>query len=102
VRYQYFAAHATPTKSSSYSASSMGSIAFFTSGAVIYNPLSDANGSLASYCEWSTLDPCYGHSSVDKQYHYHAVSYLSKLFNLSLIILWYLRGHKNLYKKKEK
>ena len=76
MRYQYFAAHATPTKSSSYSASSMGSIAFFTSGAVLYNPLSDANGSLASYYEWSTLDPCYGHSSVDKQYHYHAVSYL--------------------------
>jgi hypothetical protein len=80
VRYQYFAAPYTPTKSSNFSASSMGAIAFFTSGAVLYNPLSASNGSLASYYEWSTLDPCYGHSSVDKQYHYHAVSFLIKSF----------------------
>jgi hypothetical protein len=31
---------------------------------------------LASYFEWDTLDPCYGHSSSEKQYHYHAVSLL--------------------------
>jgi hypothetical protein len=73
VRYQYFAAPATPTKSSSASTTSMGSIAFMTSGATLYNPLSGTDGSLASYYEWSTLDPCYGHSSQDKQYHYHAV-----------------------------
>lgn len=52
----------------------MGSIAFLTSGAVLYNPLSSSNGSLASYYEWDSLDPCYGHSDSDKQYHYHAVS----------------------------
>ena len=73
VRYQYFAAPATPTKSSSPSTSSMGAIAFMTTGTVLYNPLSSTDGSLASYYEWDTLDPCYGHSSVDKQYHYHAV-----------------------------
>lgn len=54
----------------------MGPIAFFTSGAVLYNPLSSSDGSLASYYEWDTLDPCYGHSSVDKQYHYHAVRHI--------------------------
>ena len=74
VRYQYFAAPATPTKSSSPAITSMGSIGFMTSGATLYNPLSGPDGSLASYYEWSTLDPCYGHSSVDKQYHYHAVN----------------------------
>ena len=52
----------------------MGAIAFMTTGTVLYNPLSGSDGSLASYYEWSTLDPCYGHSSADKQYHYHAVS----------------------------
>ena len=73
VRYQYFAAPGTPTKSSSFGTTSMGAIAFMTTGTVLYNPLSGTDGSLASYYEWSTLDPCYGHSSADKQYHYHAV-----------------------------
>ena len=35
----------------------------------------------ASYYEWSTLDPCYGHSDVDSQYHYHAVR-----------LIWFLSG----------
>jgi hypothetical protein len=77
VRYQYFAAPATPTKSSTYGTSSMGAIAFMTTGAVLYNPLSSTDGSLASYYEWTTLDPCYGHSSADSQYHYHAVRILT-------------------------
>jgi hypothetical protein len=77
----------------------MGAIAFFTSGAVLYNPLSASNGSLASYYEWSTLDPCYGHSSVDKQYHYHAVSFLFKSFTN---LLKDLTGHKRLYRKERK
>jgi hypothetical protein len=51
----------------------MGAIAFFTSGAVLFNPLSTTDGVLASYDQWDTLDPCYGHSNKDKQYHYHAV-----------------------------
>jgi len=72
VRYQYFAAPATPIHSS-YPTTPMGAIGFITTGTTIYNPLSGPDGSLASYYEWNTLDPCYGHSSPDKQYHYHAV-----------------------------
>ena len=74
VRYQYFAAPATPTKSASFATTAMGAIAYITTGTVLYNPLSGSDGSLASYYEWSSLDPCYGHSSPDSQYHYHAVS----------------------------
>jgi len=74
VRYQYFAAPATPTKSTSFGTTSLGAIAYINTGTVLYNPLSSTDGSLASYYEWTTLDPCYGHSSPDSQYHYHAVS----------------------------
>ena len=75
VRYQYFAAPATPTKTSSItSVTPMGAWAFMKTGTTMYNPLSGSDGSLASYYEWSTLDPCYGHSDQSKQYHYHAVS----------------------------
>jgi hypothetical protein len=35
----------------------MGAIAFFTSGAVLFNPLSTTDGVLASYDQWDTLDP---------------------------------------------
>ena len=52
----------------------MGVMAVTNSGAPMYNPLSSSNGSLASYYEWDTLDPCYGHTDADYQYHYHAVS----------------------------
>ena len=52
----------------------MGATAFFTSGAVLYNPLTTTDGALASYDQWLTLDPCYGHSTKERQYHYHAVS----------------------------
>jgi hypothetical protein len=51
----------------------MGVMALVSSGVPIYNPLSSSNGSLASYYEWDTLDPCYGHTDQDYQYHYHAV-----------------------------
>ncbi len=40
----------------------------------MYNPLSSPQGNLALDKEWISLDPCHGHSSPDKQYHYHAVS----------------------------
>ena len=75
VRYQFFAAPATPTKTSTITNTTpMGAWAFISTGTTLYNPLSGSDGSLASYYEWSTLDPCYGHSDVNKQYHYHAVS----------------------------
>jgi len=76
VRYQYMVIPYSPSKwtsSSSYTATPMGVMAITTSGAPIYNPLSSSNGSLASYYEWTTLDPCYGHTDADYQYHYHAV-----------------------------
>ena len=78
VRYQYMVIPYSPSKlssSSSYNAIPMGVMAITFTGAPIYNPLSSSNGSLASYYEWTTLDPCYGHTDADYQYHYHAVSY---------------------------
>jgi len=73
VRYQYIAAPATPVKGTTFRSTPMGAIGFITTGTVIYNPLSSPEGNLASYYEWSSLDPCFGHSSPDMQYHYHAV-----------------------------
>ena len=90
VRYQFFAAPATPTKSTTFSTTSMSSIAFFTSGTTLYNPLSSSTGNLASYYEWSTLDPCYGHSDADKQYHYHAVSVIGSSPNRGKEIIYCL------------
>ncbi len=66
----------TPTSQTSFTAVPMGVMAITTSGAPIYNALSSSNGSLAAYYEWTTLDPCYGHTDEDYQYHYHAVSVL--------------------------
>ncbi len=81
VRYQYMVVPYSPTKQTTFTASPMSVMAMTTSGTPMYNPLSSSNGSLASYYEWSTLDPCYGHSDADKQYHYHAVL-LSLLYYL--------------------
>jgi len=64
----------TPTSQTSFTDVPMGVMAITTSGAPIYNPLSSMDGNLASYYEWETLDPCYGHADGDYQYHYHAVS----------------------------
>jgi len=81
VRYQYVTLPLTPTKGSSYTATPMGATGYFTSGAVLYNPLSSPQGDLASNKEWVSLDPCYGHSSPDKQYHYHAVILFENKFS---------------------
>jgi hypothetical protein len=75
VRWQYMAAPLTPTKLSSYVTTGAGTIAMFTSGAVLYNPVSSVlTGTMAGKFERSSLDPCFGHSSPDSQYHYHAIS----------------------------
>jgi hypothetical protein len=82
VRYQYMVTPYTPSmhynyyasNSSGYTIVPMGVMGITTSGTPIYNPLSQSNGSLASYYEWDTLDPCYGHTDQDYQYHYHAIS----------------------------
>jgi len=73
----------TPASQTSFTAVPMGVMAITTSGAPIYNALSSSNGSLASYYEWTTLDPCYGHTDADYQYHYHAVSFYIKIDNLN-------------------
>ena len=51
----------------------MGTIGFVMSGTVVYDPRSSEDGGLAACDEWISLDPSYGHSSNDGQYHYHAV-----------------------------
>ena len=51
----------------------MGATGYVTSGAVTYDARSSPDGDLAAYYEWDTLDPYYGHSDADNQYHYHAV-----------------------------
>jgi len=48
VRYQYFAAPATPTKSTSFGTTSLGAIAYINTGTVLYNPLSSTDGSLVT------------------------------------------------------
>ena len=52
----------------------MGTVGFVDSGGVIFNHLSETDGSLAIYYEADTLDSCYGHSNTVEQYHYHGVS----------------------------
>ena len=44
------------------------------SGGTVYDPRSSPTGDLASYYEWDSLDPYFGHSDNNFQYHYHAVS----------------------------
>ncbi len=51
----------------------MGTIGFVMSGGVVYDPRSSEDGGLAACNEWISLDPSFGHSSQNKQYHYHAV-----------------------------
>jgi len=74
-RWQYAALPLTFTDSGSTS-KIIGSDGFVMSGGVTYDHRADnsANAKLASYWEWDSLDPSYGHSSQNKQYHYHAVS----------------------------
>ena len=56
----------------------MGATGYVTSGTTVFDARSSPQGDLAAYNEWDTLDPYYGHSDGNKQYHYHAVS--SKFF----------------------
>ena len=52
----------------------LGVTGYVMSGATIYDHRSSPFGDLASYYEWDSLDPSFGHSDQNKQYHYHAVS----------------------------
>merc|ERR1712048_831540 len=46
---------------------------YVMSGGTVYDPRSSPTGDLASYYEWDSLDPYFGHSDNNFQYHYHAV-----------------------------
>ena len=52
----------------------MGAVGYIFSGGTYFDARSDPDGASAIYNEGTTLDPYYGHSNQDLQYHYHAVS----------------------------
>merc|ERR1719328_315223 len=51
----------------------LGVVGYVMSGGTVYDHRSSPTGDLASYYEWDSLDPSYGHSDSAGQYHYHAV-----------------------------
>jgi len=51
----------------------LGVIGYVMSGGTVYDHRSSPQGDLASYYEWDSLDPSFGHSDNNNQYHYHAV-----------------------------
>merc|ERR1711983_477571 len=71
-RWQYAALPLTWSDSGS-NTQSMGATGFVTSGGVVYDHRSSPTGDLASYYEWDSLDPYFGHSDADAAYHYHAI-----------------------------
>jgi len=75
VAWQYALLPLNPTKGNSFTISNMGTVGWISSGGVIYNHLSNPDGSLAAYEEIESLDSCGGHSDPSKQYHYHLIPY---------------------------
>jgi len=71
-RWQYIAADLEWSDSGS-THTTMGTTGYVMSGGTVFDPRSSTDGSLASYYEWDSLDPSYGHSDNSFQYHYHAV-----------------------------
>ena len=72
-RWQYVKLPLTWTDSGS-TTQQMGATGYVTSGTTTFDARSSPTGELAAYYEWDSLDPYYGHSDADMQYHYHAVS----------------------------
>jgi len=70
--WQYIKVPVTWTASGS-EATTMGVEGYVMSGGTVYDHRSSPTGDLASYYEWDSLDPSYGHSDSAGQYHYHAV-----------------------------
>merc|ERR550532_323533 len=70
--WQYVKVPVTWTDSGSDS-QTMGVTGYVMSGGTTYDHRSSPFGDLASYYEWDSLDPSFGHSDEAKQYHYHAV-----------------------------
>ena len=52
----------------------LGVVGYVMSGGTVYDHRSSPTGDLASFYEWDSLDPSFGHSDNNNQYHYHAVS----------------------------
>ena len=71
--WQYVKVPVTWTDSGSDS-QTMGVTGYVMSGGTTYDHRSSPFGDIASYYEWDSLDPSFGHSDQNKQYHYHAVS----------------------------
>ena len=77
--WQYVKVPVTWTDSGSDS-QTMGVTGYVMSGGTTYDHRSSPFGDLASYYEWDSLDPSFGHSDEAKQYHYHAVSMYLKIY----------------------
>jgi len=71
-RWQYAALPLTWSDSGS-SSQKLETTGYITSGGVVYDHRSSPQGNLASYYEWDSLDPYFGHSDQDASYHYHAI-----------------------------
>jgi len=71
-RWQYMVVPINPSKASTVSSTSMGSIGLATTGGQYFNHLSAPDGSLAITNEGTSLDSCFGHSASGGVYHYHA------------------------------
>ena len=81
----------------------MGTVGWISSGGVIYNHLSNPDGSLAAYEEIESLDSCGGHSDPSKQYHYHLVISVSlKVYFDKSITEFRLEGESMITIEKEK
>jgi hypothetical protein len=59
---------------------------FVASGAALYDHRStnDANAETAWFNEGDSLDPSFGHSDGNEQYHYHKVSHMMVCFTQSM------------------
>merc|ERR1719418_484713 len=71
--WQYVKVPVTWSDSGSDWDQTMGVTGYVMSGATVFDHRSSPFGDLASYYEWDSLDPSFGHSDQNKQYHYHAV-----------------------------
>ena len=72
--WQYIKVPVTWSDSGSDWDQTMGVTGYVMSGSTVFDHRSSPFGDLASYYEWDSLDPSFGHSDQNKQYHYHAVS----------------------------
>jgi len=75
-KWQYVILPKHPELTGEFAETPMGTTGFATSGGMIYNHLSNPDGSVAWYQEIISLDLSMGHSDPFYNYHYHGVPYL--------------------------